>query len=206
VARVAEARPGPKRGGGAVLALGVAVVLGAGGASAAGGAASATSASSGTSANGRARAANQNSKIAESRLVRRGIRVDQKFSDDNSDCVAHSYGQVRDFFRSHSCVALQRAHFQVRDRRGDVVLIAVSRVEMTDETDARALQRLLDTHGTGNVLELSREQGRYRTVRYTGDFYASRRDGTVVSNAQAQPVARGASGLALTSIVTDLAR
>jgi hypothetical protein len=77
---------------------------------------------------------------------------------------------------------------------------------MTDETDARALQRLLDTHGTGNLLELSREQGRYRTLRSTGDFYASRRDGTVVSNAQAQPVARGASGLALTSIVTDLAR
>jgi hypothetical protein len=52
-------------------------------------------------------------------------------------------------------------------------------------------------------VELSRERGRYQAVRYTGDFYASRLEGTVVSNAQAQPVARGTTGLVLTVLVND---
>ncbi|RTL68297.1 MAG: hypothetical protein EKK42_10970 [Pseudonocardiaceae bacterium] len=41
------------------------------------------------------------------------------------------------------------------------------------------------------------------TVRYTGTAYASRLDGRTVANAQAEPVARGWAGLALTSVVTD---
>ncbi len=79
----------------------------------------------------------------------------------------------------------------------------VAWVEMPTEAEAGSLKQLLDTGGTGNVTELSRERGRYRTVRYTGDAYASSRDGAVVVNAQAQPVARGWTGLALTSIVTN---
>jgi len=77
---------------------------------------------------------------------------------------------------------------------------------MPDEAGAAALHRLVDTHGTGNLTELSRERGRYRSVRFTGDLYASHRDGTVVANAQLQPVARGGAGLALTSIVTAAVR
>ena len=71
------------------------------------------------------------------------------------------------------------------------------------EAEAAALKELLDSGGTGNITELSRQRGRYRTVRYTGDAYASRRDGRLVVNAQAQPVFRGWTGLALTSIATD---
>lgn len=61
----------------------------------------------------------------------------------------------------------------------------------------RATQ-LLDADGTGDITELTRERGRYRSVRYTGEAYASGRDGTVLVNAQAQPVARGRAGLVLT--------
>jgi hypothetical protein len=76
---------------------------------------------------------------------------------------------------------------------------------MPDADQATNLRVLLDTpgSGSGNVSELSREQGRYQSVRYTGDAYASRQDGTLVTNAQAQPVARGWSGLALTTIATN---
>jgi hypothetical protein len=87
-----------------------------------------------------------------------------------------------------------------------VVLLAISWVEMADEATAREFHQLVDSHATGNITELSRERGRYRPVRYTGDIYASHRDGTTVSNAQAQPVARGGAGLALTSIVTHAVR
>jgi hypothetical protein len=78
------------------------------------------------------------------------------------------------------------------------VLLAVSWVEMADEATARELRRLLDADGTGDITELTRERGRYRSVRYTGDAHASGRDGTVLVNAQAQPVARGRAGLVLT--------
>jgi len=60
---------------------------------------------------------------------------------------------------------------------------------------------LVDRHGTGNVTELSRERGRYRNVRFTGEFYASRRENTTVVNAQAQPVGRGARAVELAEIV-----
>ena len=56
------------------------------------------------------------------------------------------------------------------------------------------------------MTELSRDRGQYRTVRYTGDAFASRLDGPVVINAQAEPVARGWAGLALTSIATNVAQ
>ena len=117
--------------------------------------------------------------------------------------MSRSYGQVREFFRAHPCSSLRRAQFEVRDRNGDVALVPVAWVEMPTGAQARQLKTLMDSGGTGNVTELSRERGRYRTVRYTGDAYASRRDGTTVVNAQAQPVARGWAGLALTSVVTN---
>jgi len=91
----------------------------------------------------------------------------------------------------------------LRDRNGDVVLLAVSWVEMSSEAAAGSLRELLDTEGTGNIIELSRERGRYRTIRYGGDAYASSRGGTVVATAQAEPIARRTSGLVLTTIVNE---
>ncbi|MEJ8277435.1 hypothetical protein [Pseudonocardia spirodelae] len=137
------------------------------------------------------------------RLTSAGLRVTGRIVDDAADCAAHSYGRVREFFRDHPCASLRRAQFEVRDRNGDVALVPIAWVDMLTETEARQLKTLMDTAATGNVTELSRERGRYRTVRYTGDAYASRRDGTTVVNAQAQPVARGWAGLALTSVVTN---
>ncbi|WP_433504877.1 hypothetical protein ACQP04_35920 [Pseudonocardia halophobica] len=134
------------------------------------------------------------------------MHLSAKVTDDSADCVANSYGQVRDFFRRTPCTALHRAYFELRDQKGDAAIVAVSWVEMPDESSARALKQLMDSSGTGNVTELSRERGKYRTVRYTGDAYASRRDGPVVINAQAEPVARGWAGLALTSIATNVAQ
>jgi hypothetical protein len=86
------------------------------------------------------------------------------------------------------------------------VLLAVSWIEMADEATARELRSLLDRDGTGNITELTRDRGRYRSIRYTGDVYASGRDGTIVANAQAQPVVRGRAGLVLTSLVTNAVR
>jgi hypothetical protein len=110
---------------------------------------------------------------------------------------------VREFFREQPCVALHRAWFEVRDGRRGLVLVAVSWVEMPDTRSARAFHELVDTHGTGNVTELSREEGRHRRVRFTGEYYISRRDGTTVVNAQAEPVGRAAIAAELERIASE---
>lgn len=192
------------KGGGLVIAIAVAVVLGAGGV--AGGSALSSggaTAGAGSGARSGSGATSRNIDNVQVRLTSTGVRITGRIVDDAADCAAHSYGQVREFFRAHPCFSLRRAQFEVRDRNGDVALVPIAWVEMPTDAEARQLKMLMDTGGTGNVTELSRERGRYRTIRYTGDAYASRRDGTTVVNAQAQPVARGWAGLALTSVVTN---
>jgi len=77
--------------------------------------------------------------------------------------------------RDNPSIALHRAVFELGDPKGDAAIVAVSWVEMPTEAGARALKQL-DRCGTGNVTDLSRERGKYRTVRYTGNAYASRLD------------------------------
>ncbi|QYN36707.1 hypothetical protein K1T35_05245 [Pseudonocardia sp. DSM 110487] len=178
-------------GGGALLAIVLATAIGAGGtagvAGTAGGAGGTTASASSARASSQAR--RQDANAARARLLRQGLRIEQHF-DGTDDCVAHSYGKVREFFQRQPCMALHRAWFEVRDGRRGVVLVAVSWVEMPDTGSAQEFHELVDTHGTGNVTELSREQGRYRRVRFTGQHYVSRRDGTMVVNAQAEPIGR----------------
>lgn len=137
---------------------------------------------------------------AMTRLQRRGYQVTSRVRADR-DCAAHSYGDVRTFFRDRPCSAMTRLLFEVRDRRRNVVLVAVAVVGMPDASGAAAYQRLVDRHGTGNVTELSRESGRYRRVRFVGVPYGSERDGEVVVNVQAQPVGRGPGAAVLAELV-----
>ena len=198
--------PRQAESGGIVIVVAITIAIGGASATAtvsisSAGASTAISPSSGTRGSGRT--SNQNSAAVSARMTRLGLRIQGKYADDSSDCVANSYGQVQQFFRDHPCTSLRRAQFEVRDAKGDVVLVPVAWVTMDTEADAGALKQLVDSSGTGNITELSRQRGRYQTVRYTGDAYASRQDGRVITIAQAQPVARGQVGLALTSIATN---
>jgi len=185
------------------VALGIAIASGGTVASGLGAGAGSGSAGGSLVSNSRVRA--QDSANVALRLERRGLRVSSRLSSDE-DCAEHSYGRVQAFFREHPCTALSRALFEARDSRRNVVLVAVAWVEMPDAGRARALRALLDGAGTGNVTELSRQRGRYRDVRFTGDFYASRRDGSTVVNAQAQPVGRAAVAVNLAATVVDALR
>jgi hypothetical protein len=126
-------------------------------------------------------------KRIELRLKTKGLRTTSTV-DRQEDCAAHSYGAVRDFFRSHPCDGVTRAVIEVTDKRKNVVLIAVSRVNMPTAADARQYKKLVDRDDTGNITELSRESGRYQSYRYTGRFYASSIDGPSVENTQVEPV------------------
>lgn len=47
------------------------------------------------------------------RLRRQGFQVRLRASSDDSDCAAHSYGQVRLFFRTHPCLSMHRALLEI---------------------------------------------------------------------------------------------
>jgi hypothetical protein len=176
-----------------VGAVAVAVALAAGGGTVAVTGSSGTSgAGTSTSARSSAQIRDREARAVAQRLVRSGFRIDDEMSADGDDCAAHSYGQVQEFFEKHPCRALYRTLFEVRDRRGGLLLVAVARVDMPDPESARAFRELVDTYGTGNITELNRERGgyRHRNIRFTGKRYASSRTGNTVINAQAEPVGR----------------
>ncbi|OSY43287.1 hypothetical protein C8E95_0809 [Pseudonocardia autotrophica] len=70
-------------------------------------------------------------------------------------------------------------------------------VDLPTADDARALQTLTDTYGTGNVQELRTS----RRVQWTGRHYASGLEGTAVANAQAEPVGRARAATTLADAV-----
>lgn len=107
-------------------------------------------------------------------LVERATRPD-------TDCAAHAYGEVADFFAGTPCASLGRAlHTGSVDGAG--IVVAVATVTMASEADATALQELVDTSGTGNVNDLLREGVTIPDVpeRLTDAGYASQRTGAVV--------------------------
>jgi hypothetical protein len=148
-----------------------------------------------------AKARDRSAQSVVRRLERVGLRVRARFEQADDDCAAHSYGAVQRWFRSNPCDALYRTLIEVGDRQGGLVLVAVAWVDMPNEAQAVELKRILDGPGTGNVVELSRERGRYRGVRFTGEHYASRREGTTVISAQAEPIGRVARVIGLAEVV-----
>jgi hypothetical protein len=188
------------------IALGVALAAGAGPGVAVGALAGAAGSSSASGSFGSARAQGTNSTSARgkaqdrssarvaTRMARKGLRVREHGIDADSDCVAHSYGQVQDFFRTHPCKALFRAMLDVRNNRSNIAVVAVAWVDMPDADQAQQLQQLIDRGGTGNITELSRERG---GQRFTGDYCSTVRDDTTVVDVQAEPVGRAHAAIEL---------
>lgn len=192
------------------LALGVALatgagpgaVAGAGGSTGGGSTFSSGRTQDGNSTSARGKAQDRSTARATARLVRKGLRVRERGVDADSDCVAHSYGQVQDFFRAHPCRALFRALLEVRDNRGNAALLAVAWVDMPDADQARQLQQLMDRDGTGNITELSRERG---GQHFSGDYYRSAREDTTMVNVQAEPIGRTRAALGFARVAANAA-
>jgi hypothetical protein len=100
-------------------------------------------------------------------------------------CAAHSYGRMREFFQSNPCQWLARAYLRVGYSE---FLVAVSWVGMPDVASADHYRSLVDTPGSGNVTELSRETTLYRKITYAGGPHMSGTNGTAVWNVQVKPV------------------
>lgn len=157
--------------------------------------------SSGSKGSARSRGRDRAGQDVVRRLERRGLRADRRGEAFSTDCAAHSYGQVQQFFEDHPCDALFRALYEIRGAGGARVLVAAAWVDMPDAAGAAALKSLVDRPATGNITELSKEQRRYRSVRFTGQHYTSLQEGATVVNAQAEPMGDTATAVSLAQAV-----
>jgi hypothetical protein len=133
-----------------------------------------------------------------------GMRGVRKQVKQDLTCIANSFGQVREFFLRTPCTSLDRVLFAVDDGHGDLIVVSVAWVAFRTRGDARRFKDLDDTYGTGNVSPMGGALLGLADVRFTGQHYRSRRAGTTVVIAEAEP-ADGAQEDAVLDAVAEVA-
>ncbi|ALG12362.1 hypothetical protein AOZ06_40800 [Kibdelosporangium phytohabitans] len=117
-----------------------------------------------------------------------GFRRLKQVGEQAASCVVNSYGDVRDFFVRTPCRSLDRMLFTLGDDDRNSVILAVSWVRMSTPDNARKLQWLADTYGTGSVSPLAGALVEAAGVKFTGRYYDSRRSGDLVVIAETEPL------------------
>lgn len=135
---------------------------------------------------------------------RLGVRELRRVARPAVNCAVNSYGQVREFFLARPCRSLDRALLALGDGRGGSLVLSVYWVRMPGRSAARALRRLADTYGTGNVAPLAGALLELGDVRYTGRYYHSRIAGTLVVIAETEALT-GAPGGEVSESVAQVA-
>jgi hypothetical protein len=107
-------------------------------------------------------------------------------ADDQTDCAAHSYGEVAAFFTKTPCLSVHR-QLATTSQDGRAVLIASSVVAFGTAEQARHYLNLVTSDGTGNISDLLREGAGYPggPAALPAAAFASRQDGSRVLVAEA---------------------
>jgi hypothetical protein len=110
----------------------------------------------------------------------------QQAADDQTNCAAHAYGQVKDFFAKTPCTSVHR-YLAITNQGGRQVVVAASTVTFPNPTKAKSYLDLVTSDGTGNINDLLREG---TTVPGVGDqlppaAFASKQTGSRVYVAEA---------------------
>jgi hypothetical protein len=107
-------------------------------------------------------------------------------ADDQTDCAAHSYGEVAAFFSKTPCSSVHRL-LATTNAGGRPVLIASNVVTFPTVEQARHYLNLVTSDGTGNINDLLREGTGYPggPAALPAAAFASRQDGNRVLVAEA---------------------
>jgi hypothetical protein len=100
-----------------------------------------------------------------------GLKMAKHVVDEHLQCALHSYGQVREFFLDNPCSLLKLEL---------IMMVSVAWAQMPTTSQAKQLKRLADTYGTGNVSPIASAALGLGNLRFTGKYYDSRPDGTLV--------------------------
>jgi hypothetical protein len=174
-----------------VVALGVFASAG-GGASVAGGAGEAVVGEVGSGSSVQLRARKSDGQKAARKgdnhgaWQRLGLRQTRQSLRQQAECLAVSFGEVRDFFTRNRCSSLDRMMFAVIDEAGNTAVVSVVWVGMANTKDARDFETLMDRHGSGDIDPLGAPVLELAEVTFTGLRYGSDRDGALVTIAEAE--------------------
>ncbi|WIY01549.1 hypothetical protein QRX60_47290 [Amycolatopsis mongoliensis] len=175
----------PPKGRAALLAAAVVGAAAAGGTALSGGAASIES---GGGSSLQARNAGKESARKgkhEDAMKRLGLKTLKKIAKRELKCAPYAFGQVRQFFLRHPCKALSRMLLAVGDGAGNTVVVTIAWVRMPKAAEARDLRDLADRDGSGNIYALPDALLKRAGVRFTGEHYESRLDGSLLVIAEA---------------------
>jgi hypothetical protein len=111
----------------------------------------------------------------------------QQATDDQTNCAAHSYGEVQKFFAKTPCSSVHRM-LTSSNQAGRNVVVASYVITFKNQGQAKKFNDLVTSDGTGNVSDLLREG-----ITYPGApkalpdnaAFASRQDGSRVVVAEA---------------------
>ncbi|ASR35702.1 hypothetical protein BAY61_12590 [Prauserella marina] len=124
---------------------------------------------------------------------RLGLRTVRKATRQHTDCVRHSFGEVREFLIRNPCASLKRTLFAVGEGK-DSVVVSVAWVEFRTRARAVKFRELIDVHGTGDIAPLAGGLVGAADVRFTGHNYDSRLNRAVLTVAETEPLSGEFSG------------
>lgn len=127
--------------------------------------------------------------------------IERKVKDDLR-CAVQSFGQVQQFFVSHPCKKLDQLVFALSDAHGDVIVGTVMWVTMPSADQADQLKQLEDTYGTGDVTPFTSDVLGLAGIRFTGQHYKSRLDGSLFVIAETEPLRGQPSNTLLSETAT----
>lgn len=125
---------------------------------------------------------------ADEAWLRMGLRAMKRAAKQDFECLALSFGKIREFFLDTPCTSLHRGLFAIADEQGNIIVVSIAWVGFRTSSDARRFKDLDDTYGTGNISPLGGALLGLADVRFTGQHYQSRRAGTTTVIAEAEPL------------------
>ncbi|MFD9702754.1 hypothetical protein [Lentzea sp. NPDC059081] len=117
---------------------------------------------------------------------RMGMRQLKRTARQQAECVAVSFGEIREFFTRNRCTSLDRVLFAVTDGAGNTAVISVVWIGLASTGDARDFQTVMNRHGSGDVHPLGSHLLDLAEIQFTGLRYGSERDGKTVTIAEAE--------------------
>lgn len=103
-------------------------------------------------------------------------------------CAVQSHGRVREFFLRTPCESLSQGLFVLGDSHANTMVISVMWVRMSSEEDAKHLKDLEDTYGSGDITPIGSQILQLGDLRFTGRYYGSRQNGSLVVVAETEPL------------------
>jgi hypothetical protein len=132
------------------------------------------------------------------------LREIKKTIKQELQCAVQSYGQVQQFFLRTPCTSLDQMLLALSDAQGNALVVSIMWVKMPSTDDADELKKVEDTFGTGDVTPFATEALQLGGIKFTGQHYASRTDGSLVVIAETEPV-QGQPSTAVLDAVAEIA-